>query len=497
MRLRDLIRDRALDLSVIVGPPAALEAEIHSAYVTDLPDPARFVGPGTVVLSSGLWTRSPGGVRRFLDALADRGAGALVLGLVELGSVPPEVVHGCRTRGLPLVTTGDEVSFASIVEAVRAGQDDGRRFADRIAAALGEGPLSDALDLAAAQLGVRCWVSDESGAITPEAPTRLWARVLGQAGGADEAARAEPIAVWRLAECADGLTPLLLAELGADAGAARTGLATLAFVLGPELRLAARLRAHRRTHTRQLVEAAVAGSLPTAELSVLSRLLGLEPGRAVWVVALDAPDLPPAARVGLAARLTGSTVAADVGDRAVVLTHGPTGTHPDSHPGTDDVPELLRRQASERIAREAPVQVRMAVSDPVPDLDLLGPAVTATVNRLVRARGPGRLVFAGRAAAGSHRDLLALLSPAAREAFVHGALDPLVRYDRKHGTDLLHTLRVFLDSGGAWQEAARLLQVHPNTLRYRIGRVETLTDRDLSSMPDRVDLFLALTCQQD
>ena len=54
------------------------------------------------------------------------------------------------------------------------------------------------------------------------------------------------------------------------------------------------------------------------------------------------------------------------------------------------------------------------------------------------------------------------------------------------------TLRAFLDANGAWMETARQLHLHPNTLRYRIGRIEELTGRDLSSMDDRVDFYLAL-----
>jgi DNA-binding PucR family transcriptional regulator len=36
------------------------------------------------------------------------------------------------------------------------------------------------------------------------------------------------------------------------------------------------------------------------------------------------------------------------------------------------------------------------------------------------------------------------------------------------------------------------MYVHVNTIRYRIGRIEALTGRDLSALPDRVDFFLAL-----
>jgi DNA-binding PucR family transcriptional regulator len=34
--------------------------------------------------------------------------------------------------------------------------------------------------------------------------------------------------------------------------------------------------------------------------------------------------------------------------------------------------------------------------------------------------------------------------------------------------------------------------VHVNTVRYRIRRIEELTGRDLSSLDDQVDFFLAL-----
>ena len=41
------------------------------------------------------------------------------------------------------------------------------------------------------------------------------------------------------------------------------------------------------------------------------------------------------------------------------------------------------------------------------------------------------------------------------------------------------------------------LHLHVNTLRYRIGRVEQLTGRSLSSFEERVNLFLALEALRD
>lgn len=49
---------------------------------------------------------------------------------------------------------------------------------------------------------------------------------------------------------------------------------------------------------------------------------------------------------------------------------------------------------------------------------------------------------------------------------------------------LFETASAFLDSGGGLEASARLLFVHPNTVRYRIGRIETVTGYDLTSTRD-------------
>jgi DNA-binding PucR family transcriptional regulator len=65
-------------------------------------------------------------------------------------------------------------------------------------------------------------------------------------------------------------------------------------------------------------------------------------------------------------------------------------------------------------------------------------------------------------------------------------------HDRRTGSDLVTTLQEFLDCSGSWSRTADALHLHVNTVRYRIERVEQLTDRDLSQLEDRVDVFLAL-----
>jgi DNA-binding PucR family transcriptional regulator len=71
-------------------------------------------------------------------------------------------------------------------------------------------------------------------------------------------------------------------------------------------------------------------------------------------------------------------------------------------------------------------------------------------------------------------------------------LGPLREYDVRHHAELLPTLTSFLACDGSWSACASLMYVHVNTVRYRISRIEALTGRDLSALPDRVDFFLAV-----
>ena len=92
----------------------------------------------------------------------------------------------------------------------------------------------------------------------------------------------------------------------------------------------------------------------------------------------------------------------------------------------------------------------------------------------------------------SHERLLASVPTPVLRSFTERLLGPLAEYDARHHAELLPTLRSFLACDGSWSACASRMYVHVNTVRYRIGRIEALTGRDLSALPDRVDFFLAL-----
>jgi DNA-binding PucR family transcriptional regulator len=112
--------------------------------------------------------------------------------------------------------------------------------------------------------------------------------------------------------------------------------------------------------------------------------------------------------------------------------------------------------------------------------------------RRLAALRPGRAEVVTSDEIHSHVLLLATVPEAVRRSFRERLLAPLYGYDTEHHSDLVHTLETFLDCSGSWNRCAAELHVHVNTLRYRIRRIEELTGRDLGTLENRVDLFLAL-----
>lgn len=112
--------------------------------------------------------------------------------------------------------------------------------------------------------------------------------------------------------------------------------------------------------------------------------------------------------------------------------------------------------------------------------------------RRVAAARPGRVCAAGHHELASHVLLLPFVPDDVRRAFTARLLDPLRDYDRRHRAELVPTLEAFLDCDSSWTRCAARLHLHVNTLRYRVGRIEQLTGRDLSRLEDKLDFFLAL-----
>ncbi len=78
-------------------------------------------------------------------------------------------------------------------------------------------------------------------------------------------------------------------------------------------------------------------------------------------------------------------------------------------------------------------------------------------------------------------------------AFATTMLGPLEEHDGRRGSELVATLEAYLQLGGALALAAERLNIHRNTLSYRLGRIAELTGRDLHEPSTQYLLQTALT----
>ncbi|WP_280221103.1 PucR family transcriptional regulator [Nocardia neocaledoniensis] len=67
--------------------------------------------------------------------------------------------------------------------------------------------------------------------------------------------------------------------------------------------------------------------------------------------------------------------------------------------------------------------------------------------------------------------------------------------DRARGGSLAETIRAFAAADMNLREAAETLRIHLNTAKYRIGRIQELTGRNVRSVNDLVELLVAIELQ--
>jgi sugar diacid utilization regulator len=93
---------------------------------------------------------------------------------------------------------------------------------------------------------------------------------------------------------------------------------------------------------------------------------------------------------------------------------------------------------------------------------------------------------------GIHRLLLQVPDLGELRSFADEVIGRLSSYEDKHGAGYLRTFAVYLRENGSLQRAARQLHVHPNTVTYRLSRVEQITGLDLGRYQDRLMAQVAL-----
>lgn len=503
MHLRDILLKPELRLSLLTADERAFDRPVTGVYTTDLLDPSRYLTGGEVVLSGLVWHRGPASSERFVAALARSGVAALGAGEAAFGRIPGDLVAACRRHEVPLFRVPVEVSFSAIQEAAAPAMWSERaaglsttlsRHRTMVSALAAGHHLTELLPGLAAQLKLDCWV------LTAVGRQRAGTTVLDDARAhlvldAFHTAAQLPVTV----EIA-GQPPIVVRRAGGSVGqrldawcvAAQGGLPGAAeeLVSLVELERASVDERHRveRRLTAGLIDA-IGHDGDSATVRAHMIACGLPPNVPVLVVAAQLPGV--AAPVALA-----------VLDQLVAGGHRARGAaHRDEIavavlPVPDDSDGCLARLRS-AVAALAPslhgARLAVGVSSAAADADAMADALRQAVNMVqVAAAQPGAATLVANDEVTSHRLLLAGVPAQTRQIFCDRLLGPLVAYDRDRHTDLVPTVRAFLETSGSWQECADRLHIHVNTLRHRLRRVEQLTGRDVNRLDDLVDLYLAL-----
>jgi sugar diacid utilization regulator len=509
MRVLDLLGRDELGLSVVWAEPAMLERVVTGSSSVEPPHPGGVIAPGGLVLADGSWPADAESADAAVSGLAARGVAALAIAIAVVGDIPEHVVDACRDHGIVLLAVAPGASFdrvadvvSTVVSADSAMSTHGV-FARALLDGIGSGSgAQGALRAFHDQYAMDCWVLETGGSVSAaagpepsaEEVAAVWNRMLGSPDGEsvvlDEDGRSA--SVWPIVT--DSVRTIGYLVCGGDHRAWPADLQrvvrTLLLVVRVELELLNSRRETEQTPVVDLVQHLIADTLSPGDASARLRMLGLDPQQPITVVAaqVDDSDYPSRAVLDTLTALLGAdgrvVVGCDLGDEAVALLGG---THT-----TPNLAGPSARPAHQLVALLGSRRLRVGVSERAAAPGQLSAAVAAARTRMRSAVGDEPIVWSTRSTPQSYTALLELLPERITTAFGSGLLSPLVDYDVRHGSDLVLTLRVFLDASGAWQQAATALHVHVNTLRYRIGRIEELTQRDLSRMRDRVDLFLAL-----
>jgi sugar diacid utilization regulator len=513
VRVRDLVQMNDLALVVLTGDES-LDRPIRWVYTTDLLDPARYLTGNDLVLTGMMWRRDPEDSETFVRSVASRDVSAVAAGDAAYGTVPDDLVAACRRHGLLLLEVPIQVSFATITEEVtrRLAAESGVGLAGvlsrrrRLLSAVAEGAGVDGLvSLWSADNGITCAVVATSGRV-------LASSAPPDGDDVDRLVRAFltadrlPVVATLPGKRAYSLFPVgtsaprqLIGWFLAGEGdyerwprEAQESVVELASLVGVErARVEEGPRATQRL-AEQLVGLITSATRDPAELVSRLRAADVDPEATFVVVVVHAQgmvgpiDVPRALLDEVLRPSFPGIVIATLGQETVALV--PVGAS-----NAADVAEQLRRCAARLESVMGKRRLAIGVSDPTAGLTALRGALEEArhVCRLAELR-PTHASVATADEVDSHVLLIASVPDDVRQSFRTRLLGPLLEYDEAHHSELVPTLEAFLDCSGSWQRCSERLHVHVNTLRYRMQRIEELTGRSLSSLEDRVDLFLAL-----
>jgi PucR family transcriptional regulator, purine catabolism regulatory protein len=497
-----------------------LDRPVRWVHMTELTDPASFLKGGELVLTTGMpLPDEPAGVRRYVNELADIGAAALVIELVRRYHRPPDaLVHACEARGLPLVTLAKDVNFLEVTQVVHAlilgNQAEELRRTQRIHEAFTaltlRGAVPEEVVRAAAEMSGHTVVLENlahqalicaPSAGTVEAALSDWERRSRATPSAGRTSVSGPDGwlvtsveyqgerwgrVVMLPAPSRRPTPSIFGPTAVTVLERAAMALTIARVIHPV--------PWERTAHRNLLRDLVGQrhhSPTDAEARVAA--LGLSTKDCSFMAVLA--DFPQETDATKSEALLCEELRKQ-GTQALVGVLSPTrlGILLSLRPGQPCPPVV--EHLSRTVLELAPGATVSAGSEATDLFDVARSFREAT--RVTEATEPGRPLPPGRSYhkpsdIGLRRLLFALREDTQIQDFTERRLSRLLDHDARHGTDLLTTLRHYLDAAGNKTLAARSGSLSRETVYQRLRSIERILDCDLESGEHRTELHVALT----
>lgn len=496
LTVRELVTRPHLRLSVVVE--GDLDRVIRWVHASDMPNPAPYLRGDEVVLTAGIWYWHGTAPGAFAAGLSHAGAAALGFGTNPLvDAVPGELVDACRAWGLTLFHVPDDVSFIEIAEEFVEAQ---HRLRER--------PLLDSLDrserfvYSLQENGGLDGLLRVLGGLLPR-PVAIVHRVRGVIadGGAGAAVDAlagavqEAIAGGAPSSALGTVTVFTVPMATSDTGLVVAGPEpltvsdravidqALAFI-AIELQRARAVAESERRLVGELFDLLAAGEGQLPAVTARLRSVGLDPAGSACAVCCASPD-PEAALSAMERHLRATAREAALTIKAGRLLAIVRAD------GAEDL-VALAAELHRAAGPEAAVGVGGVAAEPG-QLSRSVVQATHACRFAMRRRDVG---YATHDTLASHALLIGLQDDGLLDVFTDTLTRPLEEHDARRHTDLVRTLELFLGSGGRYQQTAEALHLHVNTLRLRLARIEALTGRDLDSMDDRVDLWIALRARR-
>lgn len=453
----------------------APDTEISAVHISELVDPNAYLSGGELLLTTGLaLPRSDLGCRRYVSRLVQAQVSALALGLGPVHQAPPApLVDACREARLTLLVVPAPTPFLLVSRtywAARARSTE-QRLNDAVAAhralvdaAVAPDPTAAILRRLAGLLGGWAALLTAQGRVDQSYPAGLGEEMEALQA---EVSRLEVAGVHSSASFSSADHVVVVFPLAVEsrivgylaAGSPRQleppqrrVVLTAAALLSLDVVRDQRSQSAREA-TRRCVALLVDAGLPDAARRLAADTGVPPPRREVCVLALqgrDSSDLVGAVERWCPEALS---VMVDRGAAWCLL--------PDGHPGFDDLEAELK--AADPTAR-AVVSELVAVES--------AGRVRSRTRRALEATSPGEF-----------------LRPRPTGGVVPRAVD---RFVAEASPELLQALVAYLRHRGQYEQASKTLELHRNTLRYRVARARELLGLELDDPDVSAETWLAL-----